>query len=171
MNVKIIFFTYKMAAFVSVSNLMNTLKSEQLIKQSDIQLNVYFDQFFENSKYKHNWTIKPIDFEVIDYKRNTRHLSYAEFRKHFSETEWINIGKQLNKYFKEFDKTPILRKLMILVRTKPFHEFEYHPLKITLTDIKQDSYENLKKERAAINDRAEPKHNAKEDSYDDLFID
>ena len=81
---------------------MKTLEDKKLIKSSDNQINVFFDEFFVNRIYKHNWTIKPIDFEVIDYKKHSRHISYAEFKKSFSETEWINIGKQLDKYFKEF---------------------------------------------------------------------
>lgn len=159
--------------FIGVNSLMKTLEDKKLIKSGDNQINVFFDEFFANHIYKHNWTIKPIDFEVIDYKKHSRHISYAEFKKSFSETEWINIGKQLDKYFKEFDKTPKLRKLMILTKQMPFNDSFYHPLKIVLSEISQDSYEQLKKERTDIlNEKVNNNEGLfKEDNYEDLFID
>ena len=154
--------------FIGVNSLMKALEDKKLIKSSDNQINVFFDEFFQN-----HITIKPIDFEVIDYKKHSRHISYAEFKKSFSETEWINIGKQLDKYFKEFDKTPKLRKLMILTKQMPFNDSFYHPLKIVLSEISQDSYEQLKKERTDIlNEKVKNNEGLfKEDNYEDLFID
>ena len=139
--------------FVSINQLMNKLNVNE-------QLNIYFEEFFENKLYKGKFNIKPIGFS-IDGNLVSNSLIYESFPN-------LSYISNLTDGFFKINKSKTFAKIMVRAETKTMDSgIIYHPKKLVkvkdeklLKSLKYKMYEENKYEKIKDDiefDEEEPK--------------
>ena len=142
-----------MSDFVSINQLMNKLDVKE-------QLNIYFEEFFENKLFKGKWNIKPLGFS-IDGNLISNSLIYNLFPS-------LTYISNITDGFFKINKPKTFAKLMIRKETKTTDSgIIYHPKKLMevkdeklLQTLKDKMYEENKHEKIKDDiefDEEEPK--------------
>ena len=126
--------------FVSINQLMKKLNVKE-------QLNIYFEEFFENKMFKGKWNIKPIGFS-IDGNLISNSLIYESFPN-------LKYISNLTDGFFKINKSKTFAKIMVRAETKTMDSgIIYHPKKLTrvkdeklLQTLKYKMYEENKYEK------------------------
>ena len=139
--------------FVSINQLMKKLNVKE-------QLNIYFEEFFENKLFKGKWNIKPIGFS-IDGNLISNSLIYESFPN-------LKYISNLTDGFFKINKSKTFAKIMVRAETKTMDSgIIYHPKKLVkvkdeklLKSLKYKMYEENKYEKIKAEvefDEEEPK--------------
>ena len=137
--------------FLSTSELIETLKNENIIKDDDLQLNVFFDDFGKSKVYKFCWWCQILSF-TIQNKDCSRKFSFKDFHELFPDKYYLNIGKQCNKDMQSLPLTIQIHKLMISLNKtnykNNYKDFSFYPIKLysgpNLPNLKKLRDENSK---------------------------
>ena len=125
--------------FVSINQLMKKLNVKE-------QLNIYFEEFFENKLFKGKWNVKPLGFS-IDGNLVSNSLIY----KSFPNLKYIS---NITDGFFKINKPKTFAKLMIRKETKTTDSgIIYHPKKITR--VKDEKLLKLLKDRMDVENKYE----------------
>ena len=148
-----------MSDFVSINQLMNKLDVKE-------QLNIYFEEFFENKLFKSKYNIKPLGF-AIDGNLISNSLIYESFPN-------LKYISNLTDGFFKINKSKTFAKIMVRAETKTMDSgIIYHPKKLVkvkdeklLKSLKDRMYEENKYEKI----KAEVEFD-EEDPNDEVEID
>ena len=125
--------------FVSINQLMKKLNVKE-------QLNIYFEEFFENKLFKGKWNIKPLGFS-IDGNLVSNSLIY----KSFPNLKYIS---NITDGFFKINKPKTFAKLMIRKETKTTDSgIIYHPKK--LMRVNDEKLLKLLKDRMDVENKYE----------------
>ena len=128
-----------MSYFVSINQLMNKLNVKE-------QLNIFFEEFFENKLFKGKYNIKPLGF-AIDENLVSNSLIY----KSFPNLKYIS---NLTDGFFKINKSKTFAKLMIRKETKTTDSgIIYHPKK--LMRVNDEKFLKLLKDRIDVENKYE----------------
>ena len=128
-----------MSDFVSINQLMNKLNVNE-------QLNIYFEEFFENKLFKSKYNIKPLGFS-IDENLVSNSLIY----KSFPNLKYIS---NITDGFFKINKPKTFAKLMIRKETKTTDSgIIYHPKK--LVKVEDEKFLKLLKDRMDVENKYE----------------
>ena len=83
------------SSYISINKLIESFKSNGLIKDDDKQLNIFFDNWNESTVYKNTYSIRVLSFVVIG--ENARKISFKDFHEILPDVQNINIGKQISR--------------------------------------------------------------------------
>ena len=89
--------------YISLKKLIDTLALNKIISEGDY-LNIYFDNYNTNSKFKNQWSIEPIGYTIVrPDKENAKsneiiNIDYYDIKKVIPEVMYINlsVNKSLN---------------------------------------------------------------------------
>ena len=125
--------------FVSINQLMKKLNVKE-------QLNIYFEEFFENKLFKGKWNIKPIGFS-IDGNLISNSLIYESFPN-------LKYISNLTDGFFKINKSKTFAKLMIRNETKTTSSgIIFHPKK--LMRVKDEKLLKLLKDKMDVENKYE----------------
>ena len=144
--------------FVTVNQLMDALSP---ILENVKQVDVYFDDYVESLYYKGKHNIKPIAF-AFDNKL----IENAKIWELIPDIEYITNIK--DKWFKRIPTTKVLCKLMIKTEAKEFHEFTYHPNKVS--ELENEKLQKKLNDRLS-NDRIEKINKLAEVAFNNEIFD
>ena len=132
--------------FIGMNKLIDELKKNELIKEDDKQLNIYFDNWNESDKFKNNYSIRVLSFAVIGAQN--RIISFKDFNDILPGIQNINIGRQLARSMKKI-KTAGCRCVFVNLNQIKEKEYSYYSLKLSTNDY-STLYSKLREERTAV---------------------
>ena len=166
-------------SFTTVGKLIETLKEKGVIKETDTQLNVIFDDWAESKIYKSNWWVKILSFSIIEEKTEpgsvkqsvSRPFTFKEFHEIMPAIQNLNIGKQVSSSMRKLSCTRIHR-LFIKLNKMSCGDYSYYPIKVDNESDLNKYYGKLKKARSQAyidraNELAEIAFNKNEECFDD----
>ena len=166
-------------SFTTVGKLIETLKEKGVIKETDTQLNVLFDDWGESKIYKSNWWVKILSFSIIEEKTGpgsvkqsvSRPFTFKEFHEIMPDIQNLNIGKQVSLSMRKLSWTKIHR-LFIRLNKVSCGDYSYYPIKVDNESDLNKYYGKLKKARSQayidkVNELAEIIFNKNEECFDD----
>ena len=140
------------SSYISINKLIETFKNNELIKDDDKQLNIFFDNWNESNIYKNTYSIRVLSFVVNDGK--SRKISFKDFHDILPEVQNINIGKQISRDMRKI-KTANCRCIFVNLNQINGKGFSYYPLKLSTKDY-SEYYNKLREERSEfINSKPE----------------
>ena len=140
------------SSYISINKLIETFKNNELIKDDDKQLNIFFDNWNESNIYKNTYSIRVLSFVVNDGK--SRKISFKDFHDILPEVQNINIGKQISRDMRKI-KTANCRCIFVNLNQINGKDFSYYPLKLSTKDY-SEYYTKLREERSEfINSKPE----------------
>ena len=140
------------SSYISINKLIETFKNNELIKDDDKQLNIFFDNWNESNIYKNTYSIRVLSFVVNDGK--SRKISFKDFHDILPEVQNINIGKQISRDMRKI-KTANCRCIFVNLNQVNGKDFSYYPLKLSTKDY-SEYYNKLREERSEfINSKPE----------------
>ena len=140
------------SSYISINKLIETFKNNELIKDDDKQLNIFFDNWNESNIYKNTYSIRVLSFVVNDGK--SRKISFKDFHDILPEVQNINIGKQISRDMRKI-KTANCRCIFVNLNQINGKDFSYYPLKLSTKDY-SEYYNKLREERSEfINSKPE----------------
>ena len=168
-------------SFTSVGKLIETLKEKGVIKETDTQLNVLFDDWAESKIYKSNWWVKILSFSIIEEKTEpgsvkqsvSRPFTFKEFHEIMPDIQNLNIGKQVSSSMRKLPWKNYVCRLFIRLNKVSCGDYSYYPIKVDNESDLNKYYGKLKKARSQtyidkVNELAEIIFNKNEECFDDL---
>ena len=138
--------TQKQNHFIGMNKLIDELKKHELIKEDDKQLNIYFDNWNESSKFKNVYSIRILSFAVIGSK--PKKISFKDFHEILPSVQNINIGKQLSRDMRKI-KTAGCRCVFVNLNQIKDKDYSYYSLKLSTKDY-SSLYQKLREERNTV---------------------
>ena len=132
--------------FTGVGKLIEALKEKDVIKETDKQLNILFDNWCESTVYKSNWWVEILTFSIIG--ETTRSLSFKEFHDIMPDVKYLNIGKQVSASMRKLPWTKGVHRLFIGLNKVDNGSYSYYPMKLDSTSDFSKQYSKLKKARS-----------------------
>ena len=167
-------------SFISVGKLIETLKEKGVIKETDTQLNVLFDNWAESKIYKSNWWVKILSFSIIGEKTEpgsvkqsmSRPFTFKEFHEIMPDIQNLNIGKQVSSSMRKLPWKNFVCRLFIRLNKVSCGDYSYYPIKVDNESDLHKYYDKLRKARSQvyidrINGLAEIAFNKNEECFDD----
>ena len=104
--------------YISLKKLIDTLALNKIISEGDY-LNIYFDNYNTNSKFKNQWSIEPIGYTIVRPKSNEIiNIDYYDIKKVIPEVMYINLS--VNKSLNPARLSSLKKELWkIVVHVKP----------------------------------------------------
>ena len=133
--------------YISVNKLIEEFKDNELIKDDDKQLNIYFDNWNESSQFRGSYSIRILAFVVIGSEK-TRRITFKDFHELLPDVQNINIGKQLARDMRKI-KTANCRCIFVNLNQMKDKDYSYYPLKLSTNDY-SEYYNKLREERSAV---------------------
>ena len=136
--------------YIGIVKLVEELKDNELIKDDDKQLNIYFDNWNESNKFKNCYSIRLLSFVVIGSQM--RRITFKDFHELLPNVQNINIGKQLARDMRKI-KTANCRCVFVNLTQKKDKDYAYFPLKLSTKDY-SEYYNKLREDRSVVLDSA-----------------
>ena len=109
--------------YISLKKLIDTLLSHEIIHEHDY-LNIYFDDYNTNSKFRNQWSIEPIGYAIVrsdtQFKNSNQLImvDYYDIKKVIPEVKYVNlsVNRSLNP-----SRLSLLKKKLwkVVVHVKP----------------------------------------------------
>ena len=140
------------SSYISINKLIESFKSNGLIKDDDKQLNIFFDNWNKSTVYKNTYSIRVLSFVVIG--ENARKISFKDFHEILPDVQNINIGKQISRDMRKI-KTANCRCILVNLNQVNGKDYTYYPLKLSTKDY-SDYYVKLREERSEFINSGKP---------------
>ena len=171
--------------YISLKKLIDTLALNKIISEGDY-LNIYFDNYNTNSKFKNQWSIEPIGYTIVrPDKENAKsneiiNIDYYDIKKVIPEVMYINLP--VNKSSNPARLSSLKKELWkIVVHVKPlsfitpngdeltYYKSEMKPINETHRDkLAKELHKNKESAKLRYIYELAEKCNSDEDDYEPL---